>query len=486
MLLQRGQTQYQDTIANIERTLSVAQSRGDFPLVQALTQQDINSLNDYINWLSGESQKYAAAGLTDKSRDIDRTIKELQGRVVDLTTQLLTNAISEIDRASQRRSTFLELRRTVAKFFGQDTTAIFTDTIAGDLTDIAGYLDQLSKAGGNQTLIDDLIQKIAGKQTDIFTAISQQFTDFLTAIDDSAQSATFAQDAMSHILDVQAQMGGPFDANYAGRGNALAAKGAILQGTQASLLALQQSAIATGMSPTSDLMKDLTKRIMDNTLAIVDNTQAQWENLKAAVQAKVDVFNKGADFTNTVNSIMQQIAQLSGPNFMPDQGSLISLTQQHGTDLTAQRAGIQELIAQAQAVPNNTDAVNALTIQLLQNQLAILENNKSLAELRGTMDIQSFTSRAWQWFRKAVFDGMGGLLTPYKIPGDIQPAFQSLQGGGTITKSGLFHLHAGEAVTHVSDSAGDTHVTVNVDHPMEVADPIYFGRRIAWDIKTSR
>jgi hypothetical protein len=118
-----------------------------------------------------------------------------------------------------------------------------------------------------------------------------------------------------------------------------------------------------------------------------------------------------------------------------------------------------------------------LTQQLLENELAILENNKNLADLNGQLgETQGFSSTSWELFRQAIFNGTGGLLPQFKVP--------SLASGGDIVKSGLFELHAGEAVVDKSSTIGDTNVYIT--SPTEVLDPQYLATRLAFDRRNRR
>ena len=126
--------------------------------------------------------------------------------------------------------------------------------------------------------------------------------------------------------------------------------------------------------------------------------------------------------------------------------------------------------------PEEKDAFMGLINAMADNTIATLDNNKSITELNGSLTPQSFSSTAWQWFRNAIFTGMGDVLPQYKIP--------QMQAGGMARTRGIYELHPGEVVSPASTTAmpwasGDT--IVNITEPMEVADPLYLAKRIAWE-----
>jgi hypothetical protein len=143
--------------------------------------------------------------------------------------------------------------------------------------------------------------------------------------------------------------------------------------------------------------------------------------------------------------------------------------------LVKERQLIQTQLAHAIA-EGNTPFAEQLRTALLENQIALLQNTEELQTLTATMtDAQDFSSSSWLLFREAVFNGIGGLLPQFQIP--------QLQTGGMVTKTGLFQLHAGEAVVaHPEQSMAP--VVLNINEAGKSPDPLYIGKRIAFEMKS--
>jgi hypothetical protein len=138
--------------------------------------------------------------------------------------------------------------------------------------------------------------------------------------------------------------------------------------------------------------------------------------------------------------------------------------------LLGQRAGLQDLLSRA----TDPDQIEDLQRQLLENEIALEENTKAVQDMTTAIAPQGFSSRAWDWFRVAIFNGMGGLLPQYEIP--------SMAGGGYITRSGLFNLHAGERVIP-KGTMGETNINVDIHQVRDRADPLEIASNISWAMR---
>jgi hypothetical protein len=123
---------------------------------------------------------------------------------------------------------------------------------------------------------------------------------------------------------------------------------------------------------------------------------------------------------------------------------------------------------------------NNLIQALVDNTNNLVQNTLTLQQLNATTNQQAFSSTAWQMFRQAIFNGLGGLLPQYAM------AVPTLQAGGMISRAGLLYGHQGEMVIPAQVSkelaAGNSYQTnhINITNPTEVADPNYLGNAIAW------
>lgn len=102
-----------------------------------------------------------------------------------------------------------------------------------------------------------------------------------------------------------------------------------------------------------------------------------------------------------------QIAQLTG-----DYAKEQALQEQKRNLLQQKQAALENLLAKA--TPGSDDWYK-IAGELADTQIALLQLGDSIGS-----GLQSFSSAAWQWFRKAIFNAVGGLL----------PGFAPDTGGG--------------------------------------------------------
>jgi hypothetical protein len=127
--------------------------------------------------------------------------------------------------------------------------------------------------------------------------------------------------------------------------------------------------------------------------------------------------NSSSDFAINIIDLNRQIVELQGTiSGNTDQAALLSGAQQRQTILENQRLALEQLLLDAQTAQDQ-EQINELTVALLQNKIALLQNTNSINELTGNIaDPQSFTSSAWRLFREAIFNGIGQILPQFVIP----------------------------------------------------------------------
>jgi hypothetical protein len=84
----------------------------------------------------------------------------------------------------------------------------------------------------------------------------------------------------------------------------------------------------------------------------------------------------------------------------------------------------------AEATPG-TKTYQDLQKALLENQIAVEENSKTIKDVTGEGTApQSFSSLGWQWFGNALFGGTGALLPQYNLPNSVAGLGPMGPGGG--------------------------------------------------------
>jgi hypothetical protein len=223
------------------------------------------------------------------------------------------------------------------------------------------------------------------------------------------------------------------------------------------------------------VLDGLNERAQEVADALAQQLQDILDAQAAAWQAVLDDFDRRIGDLDIMTQILELQGQLGGT---PDVAGMENILNQKTAILNQERAAIQAQLNQAISV-GDTERANELQTALLQNQLALLQNTQALQELDGTMgQTISFNTTAWEVFRRAVLNGMGGLLPNY------QALIPSLATGGEIIKSGLVNVHAGEVVH--DKNAGPVQQHYHFTEPMEVADPTVIGAKIAWEWKKNK
>lgn len=246
-------------------------------------------------------------------------------------------------------------------------------------------------------------------------------------------------------------------------GNLLGRQG-IIQSQLAELRARLDTTSGDARQQVQAQINALEAELLNVNEAISANVQQQVELQEQIRGALLEAINARAQRGLRRADIRARLAELRG-----DVAGQRAAMEERGTTLQQQRRELEELLASA----TNPEEIESLRDQLLENELAIAENTEALENLDGTLQPQTWSSRAWQWFRTAVFTGVGELLPQYQVP--------AMQTGGLVTQSGLFQLHAGEFVRPAG--GGDQNVNVNITEPLQVADPTHLANRIGWELK---
>ena len=127
-----------------------------------------------------------------------------------------------------------------------------------------------------------------------------------------------------------------------------------------------------------------------------------------------------------------------------DQAEKVRLLTENGIDLELKG---QELAALLAETAPGTQAYQDLYKATLENTVAQKQNTVAVNEATGaTQGPQTFSTSAWQWFREAIFNGMGQVLPQYDT---------SLMGGvntGAMIVPGM---------TSNQTTGGDVNLTIN-------------------------
>jgi hypothetical protein len=343
---------------------------------------------------------------------------------------------------------------------------------------------------------------------------AKQLTDQIAAIENTAERAIRGIDIRGRAADLQERLGNVTGAITARQGLNTERIG-VLQNERNKFAELRDQAETAGNFA---VMKDLIEKIetLDGDIAELNATSKDLvAQYRAAVIEAIRTRIEGqSGWVNTATGIINKIGEVAGvtdtekirgyldsltvmlTTAAKDIGDEINKALNNGEFTQMARDTLTKLITAfntgpaefadalagaapdfedifAGLTPEEADAFNALITAMSANTEQVLDNTKALNDLSGR-NPQSWSSSSWQWFRSAIFSGMGDILPQYQIP--------QMAVGGYVTKKGIFELHPGEAVIpnqNGSVQGGDTNVYIT--EPMEVADPLYLAKRIEWE-----
>jgi len=274
---------------------------------------------------------------------------------------------------------------------------------------------------------DQIEQQIADLTTQIFESIQQSIRDAADRINANAQRRQGHIDLGKRLLDalgvvglVSTGSGGartPFLNQLLGqqgitggfsRSALLQASGANLRQQYGGLQGVLSQAQAQG---NIGLIKDLTDQLAELEVSIQENS-------KELFNARIEEVTSTSDRKIHTNDLRRQLIEATGAiTGLTDTATQLKLTQEDANTLQDTHNKLQALLNEAIA-NQDQEAIDRLTDQLLENEIAQANNTKAINDLTGaTTQPQTFSSSAWQWFREAIFGGMGQVLPQYDPTG---------------------------------------------------------------------
>lgn len=343
--------------------------------------------------------------------------------------------------------------------------------------------------------IFDLDQAIADAVEARFNAQEQIIQEAIDKIDERAQRTLTRADLADRVTSVVESLGSGQTQNaFALRGSALQARSSAIISQRDQL---SQAARIAGALGRQDIVQTLVARIEDLNVQLFENAAAIRANTTAARQAQIDAITSRGNFLGGVNSGLSGILTTMGTTTgQLDVGRLRDLNSQSGTTLKQTGDALRQQLGETFGInllgaygTSLTDLLSGLNFDqiegglsvdqrgqfeglinaIIDNAAAVEQNTQQLQDLNASQQVQSFSSSAWQLFRQAVFNGMGGLLPAYQAP--------LMASGGSILSDGLIYGHQGETIVPAQVSrdgwqGGDTN-NIYITSPTEVADPGY-------------
>lgn len=436
----------------VKRQLAAAKRKGDAEAIKRLSAQRTTL-----------EQQYAT--IRDAHAQAIQSIFEAQVAAQQA-------AVDEISKRYEKQSAGNEIWRRIATAVGnadavRAINASQRDILANQANELEGRI-KAARAAGATDLAEQLEGQVADLRTQIFEGLQQDIADATQIINDKASRRMGQLDLFGRMADALGAVG--LNQGVSIRGQTL---------SRASVFAERDKALGTQREGLQNLLRDVQtnpatagnlKAIQDLTDQLAELDVQMAENTKALFQARVDEVNARADYSLSINDLNKQIIDLTGQiSGNTDQAALLASAQERQSILVQQGNDLTALLNDAIS-RGDIQATQDLTKAVLENRVAQLENTKAVNDLTGaTSQPSSWSTSSWQWFREAIFSGMGNVLPQYTVP--------VAQTGGLAAKSGLYHLEAGELIVNPDRSnvqttqEGDIHLTINeAGRPVDITE----------------
>jgi hypothetical protein len=413
----------------------IASAAGDVSGVNLASQASQQALEAQKGILVGRAAEAARRAARDPRWQ--KVADDIQKQVDDLTVTITQNisaqqkaAIDAVNTAATRRQTALNLRGRAA-----DLLAAGGDALGAAKNRIGVANDQISSTTQQRDELLALVAKTTAG-TDRYDALIDQINDLNQTIAEQTQAArdlnfTYRQTATDIISGRSSRTTG-----LIGTATDIITKVGNLSGTQdtAGLLAFANQTKAVLSNGAQEIRKNITDALSDPNGAFGTSGNSVLATLSAA-------FTQGpGSFASALATLSPTIANLESTMSGPEK-----------------------------------DAFDALIQSMIDNTTATLDNSQTISDLTGSItQPQGFSSSAWQWFRTAIFNGMGSVLPEYEIP--------QMHTGGEVTRSGVFDLQVGERVVKPGQGQG-ANVSITVNEAGGPVDTEWIASRVGWEFK---
>jgi len=391
-------------------------------------------------------------GLTTKERErLNTQRSRLRSRINDADQRIADNVQAIYDAQEAYRQALLDaqqeitdkitkryerasaandrLMRVASALGDDDATVRLTQAqrslMEGQANELEARIGAIRALGTQEAtdLADSIADQVADLRTQIFESIQQEIKDAVDRINANAQRRMGHLDLGGRLLDAlgvfgftgaggggartpflnqllaQMGIGGTFS-----RAGLLQARGQVMQQQYGALQGQLGLAQAQG---NIGLIKDLTDQLAELEVAIQENT-------KEAFNSRVEDVTTRSSYNLNILDLKKQIIELDGTiGGQIDQQAIIANLMERDAEL--RNTGNQLLALYNEAVAaGDEQAARDLYQQLLENEVATKQNTQAINEATGAVaEPQTFSSSAWQWFREAIFSGMGQVLPQY-------------------------------------------------------------------------
>jgi hypothetical protein len=425
-----------------------------------------------LNAALKDAQRELRRAHTTAQRNVAKgLISNIKGRLQTLDEQITQNIQdrfqAQVDAINTAVTSITTQAGAAQAGFGGHAIAGHTlrGATALGLTGVVTQFHQAAIGSMNQEIID-LTEQMKHAHAIGATDVEQQIQDQINDVNNAAQFQTTRINVQQRIAQARAAISGNALAGITAQMSALQQSAPILANQRSQLVSIlgfdpagQQldfSQLTTVQQALVGQIDDLDATMAENTAQIVELNATYRQTATQQIQnqigsqttftgAAADIITKLQQISGVVdptqlkqiaaiqqanleqnakdigNNIAQAMVQsdLFSPQANTALGNLMAAFQEGPQSFATALANMTPLLAQIEAgMPDSTRQVFEQLIQsMIDNTSSTLDNTQQINQLNGTFtQPQGFSSSAWQWFRNAIFTGMGGILPQFQVP----------------------------------------------------------------------
>lgn len=373
----------------------------------------------------------------------------------------------------------LEFRNRINEIFGRtgDRDSVTGAMIANLESQRKFYINSIKEAKrtGNTELVDQLTDSLQELDGQIADLTAQRLNDAIDLVNTTAENRTRFADFRTRMAEATGTVG--LDRFIPGLGGsrrtAFQERAGIMEDQLSGLQSLMTRAQAEG---NITAINTLTEQILNLKVEIRQNSRELFLARIEEVNRNVELTSGQTSARGRIADLQRELGLISGEEAQTTQRNQLNIL---GEALQLQGAQLTNLLDEAKA-RQDEDQVNVLTQAILDNTIAQLENTKEVKELDGTLtNTQTFTTTAWTWLRDAIFNGSGGLLQQYQMPGTSAAAY--------APNSRVMMDARGNRIipsTRVAPTTGigDRKFEININEAEPSDDPVYLANKMLFEL----
>jgi hypothetical protein len=507
--------QIQDQVSKLESSYNVisqeqtsqestAQSKGQYGQVQVLNKQIAASANKQIQNLQKPLKEAEKIGNTEEVNTIKQSIASLNQTIATAAMERINALQSEVNQAYQETESGITSEQGIAQALGnfvkvKEMDQQIISTTTGYIVQLENVLHEAEREG-ESSRVASIKEEISGLKQIVTNAVVEQITSAKSQMEQESSSKQSEVSLLQSKSKIAAERGNNKEAGEYEQ-SALIMKQGDLESERIKLLELKQQAHSSGaISEEAHFIEEInknTEQLEENRLALQNNTAATVELLVKGIEASGS-FNKSI-YSNLAQGI-ETVGKITGVTNVKalksaTEGEAGALgTERSQLEATASGVGLgkvagmssQEILTwfassegqqtikgleSSAHTEKEKETMRSLVSQLETNSLATEQNTEKMAELNGHLNQpQSFSTTAWEQYRGAFFNGMGGMLPAYaaSLPASMRPENMPVYGSAAPGASSSTMIE-----------------NLNLTHPVEVADPQLFSEELSHQIGQS-